>query len=55
MYEMVYQISAHSTPEELAFNTEKDMESHYNIWLSGDDYYYCDFFYCGRQYFPTWA
>lgn len=54
LYAMVYQCLNDKYPTEVEFDREIDMESHYNIWLSGDDYRFCDFFYCNRQYTPKW-
>lgn len=55
MYEICYQRLNDKYPQEFKFEREKDMESHYNIWVAGDDFHFCDFFYCGRQYTPSWA
>jgi hypothetical protein len=54
MYTIVYQLLNDKYPTEIDFDSEHDMESHYNIWLSGDDYRFCAFFYCNRQYTPKW-
>jgi len=54
LYAMVYQRLNDKYPTEVEFRREIDMQGHYNIWLSGDDYLFCDFFYCNRQYTPKW-
>ena len=54
LYAMVYQLINDNYPTEVEFSREIDMESHYNIWVSGDDYHFCHFFYCNREYIPKW-
>lgn len=53
-YEIYYQLLTDKYPTEEAFATEQEMESHYNIWVSGDDYHFCQFYHCGREYTPKW-
>ena len=54
LYAIVYQCLNDKYPTEVEFEREIDMESYYNIWLSGDDYQFCEFYYCNREYTPTW-
>lgn len=54
LYAMVYQFPGDKYPTEVEFEREIDMRGHYNIWLSGSVYDFCDFFYCNRQYTPKW-
>lgn len=54
LYAMVYQCLNDKYPTEVEFEREIDMENHYNIWLSGDDYHFCEFYYCNREYTPKW-
>lgn len=54
LYAIVYQCLNDKYPTEVEFEREIDMESYYNIWLSDDDYYFCEFYYCNREYTPTW-
>jgi hypothetical protein len=54
LYEIFYQLLTDKYPTEIRFEREIDMESHYNIWVAGDDYHFCEFYYCNREYTPTW-
>lgn len=54
LYEIYYQLLTDKYPTEKAFATEEEMEGHYNIWVSGDDYHFCEFYYFGREYTPDW-
>lgn len=54
MYTMVYQRLNDKYPTEIDFNNEFTMENYYNEILSGNDYHFCSFFYCNREYIPKW-
>lgn len=54
MYTICYQLLNDKYPTEKEFSREIDMENYYNIWLSGDDYQFCEFYYCNREYTPKW-
>ena len=54
MYTICYQLR-NKRPQTFTFDSEIDMENHYNIWIAGDFFLYCDFFYDNKQYDPTWA
>lgn len=54
LYEIFYQLLNDKYPTEIRFEREIDMENHYNIWVAGDDYHFCEFYYCNREYTPTW-
>lgn len=54
MYEICYQLLTDTYPQEYKFDHENDMEGHYNIWVAGEDYHFCDFYYCGIAYIPKW-
>jgi len=54
MYEIFYQRLNDRYPVEVKFDREIDMESYYNIWIDGDDYHFCEFFYRNRAYTPKW-
>lgn len=54
MYEIYYHLLNRKYPTLVKFKTEKDMEEHYNIWVAGDDYHFCEFYFCNREYIPEW-
>jgi len=54
LYSIYYQLLGDKYPTEIDFKTEREMEEHYNIWVSGDDYHFCQFYYCNREYTPKW-
>lgn len=54
LYAMVYQRLNDKFPMEVEFDSEIDMEGYFNIWIAGDDYHFCQFFYCNREYTPMW-
>lgn len=54
LYTIVYQLLNDKYPTEVEFSREIDMEDYYNIYISGDDYHFCNFFYCDREYTPKW-
>jgi len=54
LYMIFYQRLNDKYPTEVEFAYENDMETHYNIWLAGDDYHFCEFYYCGHPYTPKW-
>lgn len=54
LYAIVYQLLNDKYPTEIEFKTEREMEGYYNIWVSGDDFHFCMFFYNNREYIPKW-
>lgn len=53
MYMISYSINGHQHEEE--FETERDMEDYYIIWVCGEDFDYCMFFGAdNREYTPDW-
>lgn len=54
LYEIVYQRLTDKYPVNVAFAREQDMEEYYDLWLADDDYHYCNFYYCSREYIPSW-
>ena len=54
MYEIFYQLLTDRYPQEFKFETENDMYAHWAIWVSGDDYHFCQFYHYSREYTPWW-
>lgn len=53
MYLISYQIDG--IQYEQTFETEREMQEYYNIWVSGEDYDFCIFFDPCYEIFPDWA
>ena len=54
LYCMIYQLLNDKYPTEVEFERELDMENHFNVCVDGDDYHFCEFYYCSREYTPKW-
>lgn len=55
LYAIVCKRIAHPVQEE-SFMTERQMESFVTIWLDDpDEIEYVNYFYCNKEYTPTWA
>ena len=54
LYAIFYQLLTDKYPTEKEFVREIDMENYYTLWVSDDDYHFCEFYYCSREYTPKW-
>lgn len=54
LYAIFYQLLTDKYPTEKEFSREIDMENYYTLWVSDDDYHFCEFYYCNREYTPKW-
>ena len=55
LYSMFYQFSNEEYPTSMEFAREQDMKNHYNVSVAEEDYLFCEFYYCDREYHPDWA
>lgn len=53
LYAIVYELQK-GHPTDVEFEKEYDMEDYYYTWVADDDYKFCSFFYCDREYTPSW-